>query len=159
LRLALNSGDSKAVSTTLLSLNNTTTKPARAMATPANWILFNLSLRNNLAKNNIAIISIGPARRLSFEAPILLTASYQVKIPIERKIDAGMNSFQEWKIECGFFVILVDINNNNVPEIAILKAEIDNGDIPNSLVRYSIIIDSIEKISANKKTIHDFLIN
>lgn len=88
-------GETILVSATLLSLNNTITNPASAIPIPVNWILFNRSRRNNLAKNSIAIISIGPARRLSFEAPTLLTASYQVNIPSERNIEGGMNSFQE----------------------------------------------------------------
>jgi hypothetical protein len=51
------------------------------------------------------------------------------------------------------------INNKRTPEIAILKADIAKGEIPNNSVRYSIRIDSHDKIIANKKTIHDFLIN
>ena len=40
-----------------------------------------------------------------------------------------------------------------------LKADIAKGEIPNNSVRYSIRIDSDDRITANKKTIHDFLIN
>lgn len=51
-----------------------------------------------------------------------------------------------------------NVNNNRIPDIAILNADIANGEIPNNNVRYSIRIDSNDKITANKKTIHDFLI-
>jgi hypothetical protein len=51
------------------------------------------------------------------------------------------------------------ISNNRTPEIAILNAEIAKGEIPNKSVRYSIRIDSHDRRTANKKTIHDFLIN
>ena len=47
----------------------------------------------------------------------------------------------------------------DIPDIAILNADIANGEIPNNSVRYSIRIDSNDKINANKKTIHDCLIN
>ena len=44
------------------------------------------------------------------------------------------------------------IINKRIPDIAILNADIDNGEIPNNNVRYSIRIDSNDKIIANKKT-------
>lgn len=157
-KLTLKIGTPILLSTTLLSLNSTMTNPVIATATPVNCTLFSLSCKNNLAKNNIAIVSIGPDKRLSFEAPILLTASYHVKIPIERKMEAGMKSFHDWKIENFFFVKRID-NKSSVPDIAILKAEIDKGEIPSKRVRYSMRIDSIDKTNANKKTIHDLLIN
>lgn len=50
------------------------------------------------------------------------------------------------------------VNNNRIPDIAILNADIANGEISKNNVRYSIRIDSNDKITANKKTIHDFLI-
>lgn len=158
-KLTLKIGTPILLSTTLLSLNSTMTNPVIATATPVNCTLFSLSCKNNLAKNNIAIVSIGPDKRLSFEAPILLTASYHVKIPIERKMEAGMKSFHDWKIENFFFVKRIDNKRSSVPDIAILKAEIDKGEIPSKRVRYSMRIDSIDKTNANKKTIHDLLIN
>lgn len=106
------------------------------------------------------IISIGPANRLSFDAPTLLTASYHVNTPAERKIDAGIKSLIDEKtIDFCLLFTKFKINNNRTPEIAILKADIAKGEIPNNSVRYSIRIDSHDKIIANKKTIHDFLIN
>ena len=142
-----------------MSLNSTMTNPVIATATPVNCTLFSLSCKNNLANSNIIIVSIGPAKRLSFEAPILLTASYQVNIPIERKMEAGMKSFQDLKIKNFFFVKIIDNKRSSVPDIAILKAEIDKGEIPSKRVRYSMRIDSIDKTNANKKTIQDLLIN
>jgi hypothetical protein len=102
---------------------------------------------------------MGPANRLSLDAPTLLTASYQVNIPIERKREAGIKSLNE--CNRGVFLLLTKfkITNKRIPDIAILNADIDNGEIPNNNVRYSIRIDSNDKIIANKKTIQDFLIN
>ena len=141
------------------SLSITSTNPTNAIAIPDNCFLFNLSCKNTLANNKTVIISIGPANRLSLDAPTLLTASYQVNIPVERKREAGIKSLNE--CNSGFFLLLTKfkIVNKRIPEIAILNADIDNGEIPNNNVRYSIRIDSNDKIIANKKTIQDFLIN
>lgn len=79
----------------LWSLNITIINPTSAIPTPDNCFLFNFSWRKIRAKNRTAIISIGPANRLSFDAPILLTASYHVNIPTERKIEAGTKSLKE----------------------------------------------------------------
>ena len=105
------------------------------------------------------MISIGPASRLSFEAPTLLTASYHVNTPAERKIEAGTKSLNEQNRGICLLQTNFNINNNRVPDIAILNADIAKGEIPNNSVRYSIRIDSNDKIKANKKTIHDCLIN
>lgn len=143
----------------LWSLSITITNPTNAIAIPDNCFLFNLSWRNSLANNKTVIISMGPANRLSLDAPTLLTASYQVNIPIERKREAGIKSLNE--CNRGVFLLLTKfkITNKRIPDIAILNADIDNGEIPNNNVRYSIRIDSNDKIIANKKTIQDFLIN
>ena len=143
----------------LWSLNITITNPTNAIAIPDNCFLFNLSWRNTLANNKTAIISIGPASKLSLDAPTLLTASYQVNIPTERKREAGIKSLNECNREIFLFLTKFKIVNKRIPDIAILNADIDNGEIPNNNVRYSIRIDSNDKIIANKKTIQDFLIN
>src|ERR1044072_3591253 len=104
------------------------------------------------------MISIGPANKLSLDAPTLLTASYHVNIPTERKREAGIKSLSERNKGGARLLTNFKIINKKIPEIAILKAEIDNGEIPNNNVRYSIRIDSHVKIIANKKTIQDFLI-
>ena len=142
----------------LWSLNITITNPINAIAIPDNCFLFNLSWRNTLANNKTAMISIGPANKLSLDAPTLLTASYHVNIPTERKREAGINSLNERNKGIARLLINFKIINKKIPEIAILKAEIDNGEIPNNNVRDSIRIDSHVKIIANKKTIQDFLI-
>jgi hypothetical protein len=102
---------------------------------------------------------MGPANRLSLDAPTLLTASYQVNIPVERKREAGIKSLNECNREVFLLLTKFKIINKRIPDIAILNADIDNGEIPNNNVRYSIRIDSNDKIIANKKTIQDFLIN
>lgn len=143
----------------LWSLSITIINPTNAIAIPENCFLFNRSWRNTLDNNKTVIISIGPANKLSLDAPTLLTASYQVNIPAERKREAGIKSLNE--CNGGIFLLLTKfkIINKRVPDIAILNADIDNGEIPNNNVRYSIRIDSKDKIIANKKTIQDFLIN
>ena len=143
----------------LWSLNITITNPTNAIAIPDNCFLFNLSWRNTLANNKTVIISIGPASKLSLDAPTLLTASYQVNIPTERKREAGIKSLNECNRGIFLFLTKFKIVNKRIPDIAILNADIDNGEIPNNNVRYSIRIDSNDKIIANKKTIQDFLIN
>ena len=143
----------------LWSLSITITNPTNAIAIPDNCFLFNLSWRNTLANNKTAIISIGPASKLSLDAPTLLTASYQVNIPTERKREAGIKSLNECNRWFFFLLVKFKIVNKRTPDIAILNADIDNGEIPNNKVRYSIRIDSNDKIIANKKTIQDFLIN
>lgn len=143
----------------LWSLNITITNPTNAIAIPDHCFLFNLSWRNTLANNKTAIISIGPASKLSLDAPTLLTASYQVNIPNERKREAGIKSLNECNRGIFLFLTKFKIVNKRIPDIAILNADIDNGEIPNNNVRYSIRIDSNDKIIANKKTIQDFLIN
>lgn len=143
----------------LWSLNITITNPTNAIAIPDNCFLFNLSWRNTLANNKTAIISIGPASKLSLDAPTLLTASYQVNIPAERKREAGIKSLNECNRGIFLFLTKFKIVNKRIPDIAILNADMDNGEIPNNNVRYSIRIDSNDKIIANKKTIQDFLIN
>lgn len=142
----------------LWSLNITITKPTNAIAIPDNCFLFNISCRNNLANSKTAMISIGPANKLSLDAPTLLTASYHVNIPNERKIEAGMKSLNECNKNVSRLLINFKIINKKMPDIAILKADIDKGEIFNNNVRYSIRIDSHVKIIANKKTIQDFLI-
>ena len=143
----------------LWSLNITITNPTNAIAIPDNCFLFNLSWRNTLANNKTVIISIGPASKLSLDAPTLLTASYQVNIPVERKREAGIKSLNECNRGIFLFLTKFKIVNKRIPDIAILNADIDKGEIPNNNVRYSIRIDSNDKIIANKKTIQDFLIN
>ena len=147
------------LSLTWWSLSITITNPTSAIAIPENCCLFSRSWRNSLDNNKIAVISIGPANKLSLDAPTLLTASYQVKIPAERKREAGIKSLNECNRWFFFLLVKFKIVNKRTPDIAILNADIDNGEIPNNKVRYSIRIDSKDKIIANKKTIQDFRIN
>ena len=73
----------------LLPIEIVIKNPIIARKTPDSWVLVNLSFNIKWAKNNTIVISRAPAIRPSFEAPILLAASYHVKIPIDKNIDAG----------------------------------------------------------------------
>src|SRR5918997_1137385 len=61
---------------------------------PIIWNLFNRSFKNTLAKITIRMISIGPAIRASFDAPIRFMESYHVNIPNESDKDAIRRDFQ-----------------------------------------------------------------
>ena len=73
----------------LLPIEIVMKNPIIARKTPNSCVLVNLSFNIKCAKNNTIVISKAPAIRPSFEAPILLAASYQVKIPIDKNIAAG----------------------------------------------------------------------
>jgi hypothetical protein len=82
--------------------------PIIARKTPNICVLVSLSFNIKCAKNNTIVISRAPAMRPSFEAPILLAASYHVKIPIDKNIAAGNNSLKFLKIVfLKIFIIII----------------------------------------------------
>lgn len=73
------------------------------------------------------IISIGPAIRASFDAPILLIESYQVNIPSESDEDAKISIFQDLVkriiVSLYFLNIKIAVSNNMIPANVMLTAE------------------------------------
>ena len=123
-----------------------------------------LSLRNALAKITIITISSGPAIRTSFDAPILLMESYHVNIPNDRDKDARITFFHDLEKRTSNFFALLSTQtitiSNNIPAKVILMAEsIIEEKCTNEVVRYSMIIDSRDIVTAYTKTIHDLRIN
>lgn len=99
------------------------------------------------------IISIGPAINASFDAPILLIESYHENIPSERDKDAAIRVLQDLTkriiVSLYFFKIIVVTNNSIIPDSVILTDEITIGEnLIKYVVRYSIMIDSIERATA-----------
>ena len=76
---------------TLLPIDIVMKNPMIARKTPNNCVFVNRSFNTKCAKNRTIVISRAPAIRPSFEAPILLTESYHVKIPTDKNIAAGNN--------------------------------------------------------------------
>ena len=72
----------------LLPIEMVMKNPIIARKTPTSCVLVNLSFNIKCAKNNTRVISKAPAISPSFEAPILLAASYHVKMPIDKNIAA-----------------------------------------------------------------------
>src|SRR5438093_6501729 len=106
--------DVKVVFTALLLLTTTiSTSLAKAIKNPMSpilipiiWNLFNLSFKNILARTTIMTISIGPAMRASFDAPIRLMESYHVNIPSESEEDAKIRIFHDLVKRIGISLFL-----------------------------------------------------
>ena len=62
--------------------------PMIATPMPIACVLSNFSRRNIYASMTMIMISSGPARSTSFDAPTLLMESYQVSIPNARDTEA-----------------------------------------------------------------------
>lgn len=123
--------------------------PINPIMMPIMWNLFNLSFRNILAKTTIMTISIGPAMRASFEAPILLIESYHVNIPSERDKDAKIRIFHDLVkriIVSLYFLKIRDATSSNIiPANVMLTAESMIGENWRKyVVRYSIMMDSMD---------------
>lgn len=134
------------------------TKPTSASTTPRVCGLLSLSPKKNRARNKIVTVSSGPASRPSFEAPILLTESYHVKIPIARSIEAGIRNFHNLKIVnlLLFFVALNTKDDNNVaPAIGMLIAAMAKAGMLRLECNNSAIIDSKERTPACMNTIDE----
>ena len=84
----------------------------------------------------------------SFEAPTLLTESYQVNTAAARNKEPINNNIHDLNIVILFFRIVFEINNIVAPAIGILVPAITRGDIPGIAARNSTIIDSSESIIA-----------
>jgi len=73
------------------------------------------------------IISIGPAIRASFDAPILLIESYHVNIPSESDEDAKISILQDLVkriiVSLYFLNIKIAVSNNMIPANVMLTAE------------------------------------
>jgi hypothetical protein len=142
----------------IVPLATVTKKPANAIITPISCTVLNLSLRKSQARNNTATVSRGPASRPSFEAPTLLTESYHVNIPPARKIEAGIRYFHDLKIVIFFLMAQVIISSNTSPANEMLIAAIAREEISSNPVSSSTIIDSIDSVTAWRKTTQDFRI-
>ncbi len=98
------------------------------------------------------IISIGPAMRASFDAPILLIESYHVNIPSESDRDAKIRIFQDLVksiIVFLYFETRDAASSNNTPASVMLTAESIIGEnLRKYVVKYSIMIDSVERAIA-----------
>ena len=142
----------------MLPFSRVTKKPTNASITPRVCGLLSLSPKKNLARNKIVTVSSGPASKPSFEAPILLTESYHVKIPIARKIEAGIKNFHSLKtVNLLLFFLFLNMkeDNNVAPAIGMLTAAIAKEGILRLECNNSAIIDSKERIPACINTIDE----
>jgi len=133
-------------------------KPTKASTTPRVCGLLSLSPKKNRARNKIVTVSSGPASRPSFEAPILLTESYHVKIPIARRIEAGIRNFHKLKTVTLllFFAARNKKDDSNVaPAIGMLIAAIAKAGMLRLECNNSAIIDSKERTPACTNTIDE----
>lgn len=144
----------------ILPFSRVRKKPTNASTTPRVCGLLSLSPKKNRARNKIVTVSSGPASRPSFEAPILLTESYHVKIPIARKIEAGIRNFHNLKtVNSLLFFFAVrnrkDDDNNVAPAIGMLIAAIAKAGMLRLECNNSAIIDSNEITPACMNTIDE----
>src|SRR5215212_8383081 len=102
--------------------------PMIAIIAPMSCTLLSRSFRKNQARNSTTVTSRGPVSVDSFEAPILLTASYQVIIPRAINADPGRRCLQDLKIVIFLFIISATINSNIPPASGVLLAAIVKGD-------------------------------
>jgi hypothetical protein len=84
----------------------------------------------------------------SFEAPTLLTESYQVNTAAARNREPTNTNFHDLNIVILLFTIILEMNNKVAPAIGMLVPVIIREDIPGIVVRNSTIIDSSESIIA-----------
>jgi hypothetical protein len=152
--------DVEVVFTALLLLTTISTSLAKAIKNPMSpilipiiWNLFNLSFKNILARTTIMTISIGPAMRASFDAPIRLMESYHVNIPSESDKDANIRIFHDLvkRIGIGLFLLKKKAAtiNSIIPANVMLVAESIIGEnCRKDVVKYSIMMDSTEMANA-----------
>jgi hypothetical protein len=103
--------------------------PTIAIIAPMSCTLVSRSFRKNHARNSTTVVSRGPVIVDSFEAPILLTESYQVIIPIAMNADPGRRCFQDLKTVILSFIIRLAINSDIPPASGMLLEDIVRGDI------------------------------
>src|SRR5918911_3190595 len=103
--------------------------PMIAIIDPISCVLLSRSFRKNHARNSTTVASRGPVSVDSFEAPILLTESYQVIIPRAINADPGRRCLQDLKTVILSFIIKITINSNIPPASGMLLAAIVRGDI------------------------------
>jgi hypothetical protein len=133
-------------------------KPSTANVIPRVCILLSLSPKKSLARNKTVMVSSGPAIKPSFEAPILLTESYQVKMPIAKNTEAGIKMLHDLKT----VILLLFFAENNrqkdnsvAPAIGILIAVMAKVGMLRDEWNNSAIIDSKERIAACINTTDD----
>ena len=102
--------------------------PMIAIIAPMSCTLVSRSFRKNHARNSTIVVSRGPVSVDSFEAPILLTESYQVIIAIAINIDPGRRCFQDLKTVILSFIIRLTMNSDIPPASGVLLAAIVRGD-------------------------------
>jgi hypothetical protein len=103
--------------------------PTIAIIAPMSCTLVSRSFRKNHARNSTTVASRGPVIVDSFEAPILLTESYQVIIPRAMNADPGRRCFQDLKTVILSFIIRLAINSDIPPASGMLLEDIVRGDI------------------------------
>jgi hypothetical protein len=103
--------------------------PMIAIKDPMSCTLLSRSFRKNHARNSTTVVSRGPVSVDSFEAPILLTESYQVIIPRAINADPGRRCLQDLKTVILSFILRVTINSSIPPASGMLLAAIVRGDI------------------------------
>jgi hypothetical protein len=134
-------------------------KPSTASVIPTVCILLSLSPKKSLARNKTVMVSSGPASKPSFEAPILLTESYQVKIPITKNIEAGTKRLHDLKTVILLLFFLAENNrekdNSAAPATGILIAVMAKVGMLRDEWNNSAIIDSKERIAACINTTDD----
>jgi hypothetical protein len=152
--------DVKVVFTALLLLITISISLAKAIKNPMSpipipiiWNLFNRSFKNIRARTTIMTISIGPAMRASFDAPIRLMESYHVNIPSESDEDAKIRIFHDLVKRIGICLFLLKKKaatlNSIIPANVMLVAESIIGEnCREDVVKYSIMIDSTEMANA-----------
>jgi hypothetical protein len=146
------------------SLAKAIKNPTSPILIPIVWSLFNLSFKNILARRTIMTISMGPAMRASFDAPIRLMESYHVNIPSESDEDAKIRNFHDLVKSIGICLFLLKKNaatiNSIIPANVMLVAESITGvNFRKDVVKYSIMMDSTEMANAYTKTIQDLCAN
>ena len=103
--------------------------PNNAIITPTSCIFRSFSFRSNHASINTTIVSKGPAKSPSFEAPTLVTESYHKKTAAARNIEATSNGFHDLNTVI-FFESTVEMKSNVVPASGILMPATRSEDIP-----------------------------
>jgi hypothetical protein len=98
-------------------------------------------------------ISMGPAMRASFDAPIRLMESYHVNIPSESDEDAKIRNFHDLVKRSGICLFLLKKKaatiNSIIPANVMLVAESIIGEnFRKDVVKYSIMMDSTEMANA-----------
>ena len=121
--------------------------PNNAIITPTSCIFRSFSFSSNHASINTTIVSKGPAKRPSFEAPTLVTESYHKTTAAARNIEPTSNNFHELNTVI-FFERTVEMRSNVAPANGILMPATSREDIPGISVKSSTIIDSNERVIA-----------